>query len=111
MTARSKVRRIRLHQYAIGRQTACDRAQLIGFLKRENAGERYAESERNRPLSQIATAGITMQDGRERSCPGFFLEDCNQIRIGISGMDNQRKTCLPRGSNMIAQGPCLGLPR
>ena len=67
--SRRKIRRVGLDQDTVGRQRGRDRTQLGRILKRQDAGERDKEPERNGALGEFAAAGEAMQHGREGALP------------------------------------------
>ena len=67
--------------------------------------------ERDRAASQIATAGETMQHGREGALPALLFENARGIVVGLARMDDQRQPGLARRGDMAAKAALLRLAR
>src|SRR6516164_335095 len=62
-------------------------------------------------MREIVPSRIAMEHAGERALTHLFVENGHHVGIGLSGMDDEWKRGRPRGSDVIAQAPCLGLGR
>src|SRR5262245_26102439 len=103
ITTRGEIRRVGLKENAVCRQALRDGAKLVGLLERHDTGERDKETERYRPLREIAAARETMQHGGEGALPRFLLQDARHVLIRFARVDDERQTRCARGGDVIAQ--------
>src|SRR5262249_58682934 len=106
----SKMGGIGLEQDALGRKALRNRAKLIRFFEGHNPRERYEETERDRPLREIATAGEAVQDGGESSPPRFLLQYACHILVRLTRVDDEGQAGRPRRRYVVARAFVLCPP-
>ena len=107
-----EIGRVGLDQEAVGRQRRGDRAQVVGFLEGQDAGERDREAERDGaarrgrgpPVKQCSTAG-------KAPFPVSSSRIARHVVVGLARMDHQRQAGFARGGDVVAEAVLLRVAR
>src|SRR5262249_62252473 len=102
MATGGEIRRVGLEQNAVCRQALRDGAKLVRPLEGHNTGERDKETERDRPLREIAPAREAMQHGGGGALPPFLLQGARHVLIRFARMDDERQTPWARRGGGVA---------
>ncbi len=103
MATGRQVGRIGLEQDALRRKALRNGTKLIRFLEGHDPGERYKETNRDRPSREIAAACEAMQHRGESALPRFLLQYARHILVRLARVDDEGQAGRARHRYMVAQ--------